>query len=222
MLRLAAGAYLPTRMTVLRRPEGGLVLHSPLAIDVALAKAIDERGEVKAIVAPNVLHHLFLKAAAERYPKATVLAPPGLEKKVPGLRYEPLPPSGGVSGLGEGFRVRRIEGVDKMAEHVFLHEASRSLLVTDFMFNVERTRGFTMKFFLWMMGAWGRPAQSRMWKLLAKDRAAAGRSAAEVLDWSFDRVVVGHGDVVAVDAKEHVAAATAWMRKDVRALAHAV
>ncbi|WP_157906438.1 MULTISPECIES: hypothetical protein [Sorangium] len=39
--------------------------------------ATAQSGEERALVAPSRLHHLFLKAASERWPRASVLGAPG-------------------------------------------------------------------------------------------------------------------------------------------------
>src|SRR5688572_18961325 len=118
-IRLPGGSNLPTRTTIVRQANGGLIVHSPLAFDDATAKEIDTLGEVKALVAPSCIHFLFLKAAMERWPKAHVLGAPGLERKVKGLSFEPLPQNGHADALGDDLRVRLIEGVPYITEHVF-------------------------------------------------------------------------------------------------------
>lgn len=209
---LPGGMSMPGRATILRLRDGQLVVHSPLAIDDATAEEMATLGEVRYLIAPNTYHWLFLKAAKERYPKARAFGPAGLEKKLGGFAFEHLPSSerGVVDGIG-GLRVGRIEGAPSMEEHVLLHEPSQSLIVTDLMFNVHDCSSFGMRFFLRVMGAWKKTTQSRMWRFLVKDRAAAARSAADLLSWDFSRVVVAHGDVVEDDARERARQALAWM-----------
>src|SRR5688572_9253937 len=86
-IRLPGGMNLPSRATIVRQADGGIIVHSPLAFDDATAKSIDALGEVKALVAPSCIHYLYLKASMERWPKAHVLAAPGLEKKMSGLSF---------------------------------------------------------------------------------------------------------------------------------------
>lgn len=201
-LELPLGMRLPSRSTIIRRSDGGLVIHSPLGFDEETAKAIDDLGEVKTIVAPSCIHYLFLEAATKRWPKARVLGAPGLEKKAPvkGVAFEPLPHEGVVDGLGEDLVVRRIDGVPYMTEHVFLHRPTGSLVVTDLVFNIHRCSSWGMRLYLRCMGAWEKTAQSAVWRVLTKDKSAAGESARAVLAWDFERLVVSHGDVVTENA----------------------
>ena len=66
---------------------------------------------------------------------------------------------------------------------------------------------------LWMAGVnKGKLAQSRLWRSLTKDRAAAGRSVEKMLEWEFERVVLAHGDFVeGNDARERTRRALWWM-----------
>jgi hypothetical protein len=128
--------------------------------------------------------------------------------KVP---FEPLPEDGVIDGVGDALRLLRIAGTPYMGEHVLFHQPSRSLVVSDLMFNVHACRGVGMELFFRCVGVWKRTAQSRFWRFLVRDRAAAATSAARVLDWDFERVVVAHGTVVEDDARARARQALAWM-----------
>ena len=209
----SAGFRMPVRATLLRLASGDLVLHSPLAIDDDLAKQIAALGPVKTIVASNCMHWTFVGAARMRYPDARLLGAPGLEAKL-GLPFDPLPESGSV--LDE-LRVQRVAGALKMNEHVFLHEPSRSLVVSDLVFNVHGGANLPMSIVLWLNGAYRKAAQSRVWRFVVKDRSAAAQSAEAILDWDFDRVVVAHGDVIEGEARTRLRAALSWMTKPAKA-----
>lgn len=199
---------MPARATFLRVDSGGLLVHSPLGIDDETASHIDALGEVRFLVAPKCMHWLFLKAARDRYPGAQVLGAPGLEKKLRGVPFEPLPESGRIPGAG-GVRVLRVQGAPIESEHAFFHENSRSLAVADLIFNIHATRSLVMQMRLRLGGAYRRTAQSRVWRFLVRDRAAAASSARTLLGW--DRVVVAHGEVVVDRARDHTVEALRWM-----------
>src|SRR5262249_58999931 len=57
-LKLAVGD-IGARMTVIRLADGGLFLHSPVPLDAATKRALDELGPVRVVVAPSKVHHLF-------------------------------------------------------------------------------------------------------------------------------------------------------------------
>jgi hypothetical protein len=105
-----------------------------------------------------------------------------------------------------------VDGAPSLREHAFFHAPSRSLVVCDLLFNVHACSSAGMRFFLRCAGAWNQPAQSRTWRFLVRDRAAASSSIERILGWDFARVVVAHGDVLEGDARRVVEDATRWMR----------
>jgi hypothetical protein len=68
------GFHYPTRMAVVRLRDGSLFIWSPIKLTDSLRSAVDAVGEVRHIVAPNSLHHLFLQEWKRAYPGAKVYA----------------------------------------------------------------------------------------------------------------------------------------------------
>jgi hypothetical protein len=81
------GVEIGTRMTCIRLVDGRLFLHSPVKLDPVLRNALDALGEVRAIVAPNRLHHLFLAEYITSYPGSSACAARSLSKKRPDLHF---------------------------------------------------------------------------------------------------------------------------------------
>ena len=76
-----AGFAYPTRMAVIRLSSGGLFVWSPVKLTDELRASVTALGEVRHIVAPNSLHHLFLPEWSRAFPAAALSAPPGLREK---------------------------------------------------------------------------------------------------------------------------------------------
>ena len=169
-VKLGAGAWLPLRMTVLV-DHGELTLVSPIAIDDELATKLAELGPVRTLLAPNLLHHNHVAAAKERYPDAQVLAAPGLAEKRADIEFDGTLATGPLSDELEAIL---IEGAPKLSEVVFLHRPSRTLVVTDLVFNIEDASGMSWLVLSVVSRALGRVEQSRLCHWLTKDRAAAG------------------------------------------------
>ena len=74
-------AEIGTRMTIVRLRDRGLFLHSPVKLELNLRQALYQLGEVRAIAAPNRVHHLFVADYLAAYPQAKSYAAPGLESK---------------------------------------------------------------------------------------------------------------------------------------------
>ncbi|WAM25700.1 DUF4336 domain-containing protein [Myxococcus sp. NMCA1] len=82
------GMDLGGRMTAVRLPDGGLWLHSPVRFSPEARAAVDALGPVRFLVAPNLMHHLYVRDWAAAYPDAKVAAPAALRRKRPDLRID--------------------------------------------------------------------------------------------------------------------------------------
>ena len=207
--RLPGGFRLPARMTAVRTEDGGVALISPVPIDDARARAIESLGEVRWLVAPSLLHHLYLGDAAARFPAAKVVAPRGLAGKRPDLRVDAVLEDGLPDALAACLDVLPVAGAPLLDEHAFFHRASRTLVVTDLVFNVREPRGLVANLMLWLVGAHGRLAQSRAWRFFVKAPAAYAASVERILATDASTLVMAHGEIVRERAREQLASVLA-------------
>ncbi|HWM86147.1 MAG TPA: DUF4336 domain-containing protein [Kofleriaceae bacterium] len=199
-LRLPGGAVLPLRSTLVRLPDRALLVYSPVAFDDATAAEIDALGEVAHIVAPNLAHHLHAPAAAARWPRATVHAARGVEAKQPGLRIDRWLPERDAS-WGDALDLELVGGAPRIGETVLFHRPSGTLICADFLFHVTEPANLRTRALLAMLGTGGqRLAQSRVWRMVRADRAAARASVDRILAWPIARVATCHGSPCAIDA----------------------
>lgn len=205
------GIHFPLRMTVLKLTGGGLLLHSPVAFDDATAAQIDALGPVRFIVAPNLFHHIHVGKAARRYPDATVLVAPGLEKKRSNLPPHTLFTDDLADPFGGEISWKVIDGCPQLNEVVMVHHPTKTLITGDLIFNLHEAHDAWTKLVYRMVGVWQKPAQSRMVRMATQDRAAAGAAVRHVLGWDFDRITVTHGHVVEGDGKRILEQGAAWM-----------
>lgn len=209
------GVQVGTRMTVVRLGDGGVWLHSPVPIDDALAAALAAIGPVRHIVAPNHLHHLFAGDAKRRYPEARLHVAPGLVQKRSDLEHDSIlapdvPPPWGTEILRHVVRGLRVLG-----EVVFFHVPTRTLVVSDLVFNFGRDAPWATRLFGRLTGTYGHvgcPLELRLFFI--SDEAAFGASIAAIAQWDFERIVVAHGDIAARDAKEAFRRAFAFLGRD--------
>ena len=61
---------LGTRTTLVRLSDGGLWLHSPGPLTPTIQTWLEQNGPLRAIVAPNLFHHMFLAETAAAFPDA--------------------------------------------------------------------------------------------------------------------------------------------------------
>jgi len=209
-LFLAGGVHFRGRMTVARLDDGNLVLHSPIPIDDQLARTLAELGPVKHVIAPNTFHHLHLTKVLERYPQALLHGPRALAAKRRELSFSDLS-SSTSSRWGDELVPLLHTGAPKFDEVVFHHAPSRTLIVTDYFFNIQECRGWLTPWVLRTSGAYKKFAQSRWYRWLVKDKAQARESAEQMLAWPFERIVPAHGEVVTENAHERAENALAWL-----------
>ena len=205
-------AEVGTRMTCIRLTRRRLLLHSPVKLDAALRQSLDALGEIKAIVAPNRLHHLFLAEYITSYPQARVYTAPSLRKKRPDLRI--------TSELGDEpqnewrgeIEQHLFRGAPPLNEVVFFHPATRTLVLTDLAFNISKNaaKRSPLFYWLWDVGHFGPHRFVRLRGI--RDRLAAGASVERILRWNFDRIIVSHGDVLESGGYEQFASAFAFLR----------
>jgi len=204
--------YFPVRMTLAKLADGRLWIHSPIAWTPELGAAVDGLGEVGWLVAPNVMHHMYLGEWASRYPSAQVYGAPGLAARRPDLSFHGELGGAGVPPWGDEVAQVLIAGIPKLNEVAFFHAASGALIVTDLVFNIHRWKGWVTGIVLIFSGARRKLAQSRLVRSMTNDRRAAAESARRMMAWPFVSVVPAHGDVVdGPDARDRMARAMAWM-----------
>jgi hypothetical protein len=184
------------RMTVVRLAGGGLWLHSPVAIDDALARELDALGAVRWIVAPNKVHFLFAAACAARHPAAALCGAPGLPEKRRELRFDHVLDKPGDAPWGREIPWLLFEGAPRINELVFLHPTSHTLVLTDLAFHLPAGARDGARLFHRLVGATGRFGPHRLVRSLIRDRERARASLRAMLAWDFDRVVVSHGEVL--------------------------
>jgi hypothetical protein len=206
-----AGLALGTRTTIARLADGGLWVHSPGPLDERLAGEVRALGPVRSLVAPNLFHHLYVSDWQAMFPDARTLAVPGLAEKQRALHIDETlarEPLAAWSGVIEQLQM---EGVPSLAEVVFLHVPSRTLVLTDLCFNMHHSNSRWTRIALRLNAAWRRFAPSRLFRLFIKDESALRAGIERILEWDFDRVVVAHGDVLESGGRDALRAAYRWM-----------
>ena len=196
-------------MTVIRLANGQLVLHSPVPIAPDLKQELDALGPVGFIVVPWA-HGKFAEEAARLYPAAQLLAAPEAPSRRKSLPFRgslgDQPPAAWTpdveTHLLAGFRLQEV---------VLFHRPSRSLVITDLCFHIQRSSSRLALWFFRANGMWQRFRPSRIIRAAAvSDRAALRRSLEQVLRWDFERVIPGHGDVI--ESGGPAALRAAWLR----------
>jgi hypothetical protein len=206
------GLELGRRMAVVRLRSGELLLHSPAELDGELRDALDGLGPVRFVVPASLLHgHLYMEQYRAAYPQAELFAAPGLAPRRKDLAFDGL--------LGDVADPRWAEDLDQAVflgnrffeEVVFLHRSSRSLIVGDTFFNLPPDASLRSR--LWTYGPRlrRRPGPTVPFRTATRARASARASVRRILQWDFDRIVVGHGEIVETGGRRAFAEGLGWL-----------
>lgn len=198
------------RMTVVRDDDGGLVVHSPVRLDDGIEAELRELGAPRVVIAPSLMHNLHLDEFRARFPDVPLVAAPAFAESNPMLVVDGELLREPWTDLGAGLTAHLVEGMPKLNEVVFVHAPSRSAIVADVVFNLGRERDLITRVALRLLGAYGHVARSRLLRSMIVDETAALASIDRILAQDFDRLVVGHGEIVETGGRNALAAA--WGR----------
>ena len=202
------GEYLGRNVSVIRLGSGELVIHSTAPFTPVDVAAISALGRPAYLVEALTLHDTFAKEGRAAFPDVPYYAPAGFSEIV-GFPTQDLaqPPAAWAGELD----VLELAGKSsKAVEYVFLHRPSRTLIVTDLVFNVTEEAPLGARLFATagvVGGAGHDTGMPRVEKFLVKDHEQFCRSVEALLAWDFDRVVVGHGEVIETGGKARLSEA---------------
>ncbi|MGH1341526.1 MAG: hypothetical protein ACRBN8_08245 [Nannocystales bacterium] len=197
------GLELGTRMTVLELGEG-LLVHSPVAVPPSVVENI---GTPRWAVAPNLFHHMYIgpwiDAGLDGW------GAPGLPDKRSDVRFEGVL-SSGTRPFGDEVETYVLRCFSMTNEVVLLHKPSRTLLVSDLVFNISRNAPWMTR--MAMRCAGGYPGCSvTILEKIGMRRDLAREDLAKIANWDFDRIVMAHGDVVETGGKQALLHAFRWL-----------
>jgi hypothetical protein len=210
------GLPLPVRMTVLRLRGGDLWLHSPTRFTPALLAELQALGRVRHLVAPDIAHWSYLSEWQRACPGTLTWAAPGLREraqvKKAGVRLDrDLDDEAPPEWAGELEQVV-VRGVG-FSEVDFFHAASRILVMTDLVQNLEPDKmPMAMRVFARCTGVsspGGTPLYLRL--ALRARRSQAGKAARRLVDWAPERVVFSHGRWFAENGTTELRRALGWL-----------
>ena len=205
----------PTRMTIVRLPDDGLWLHSPMAPDPGLVARVKALGTVRVLVAPNTLHYWWLADWAELFPEAAVFAPQALtrtaKKRLPSHQIFDET----RSSLWAGTIDQLVISSGILTEIVFFHRPSRTLILTDLIENFElsRVRSLWLRALLRIGGVVDPDGKSPLDMRLSfwGHRAEARSAVRTMLAWNPERVVLAHGRWYDRDGEHELRRAFRWV-----------
>jgi hypothetical protein len=207
------GFRYPTRMAVIRLPGDALFIWSPVALPEALRTAVDALGEVRYLIAPNALHHLFLGDWLRAYPGALVYAPPGLRARRKDIAFD--------GDLGDAPRPEWSDEIDQVVvrgnlittEVVFFHRRSRTVIFTDLIqhFSPSWFTGWRAVIAHLDLMTAPEPETPRKFRNTFVGRRTARAALRRILNWPAERVLMAHAPPVDSDGQAFIRRVFRWL-----------
>lgn len=208
-----AGFHYPTRMAVIRLAGGAIFVWSPTALSADLRTAVDALGEVRHLIAPNSLHHLFLGEWRRAYPAARLYAAPGLRGRRKDLDFDAdLEDSPPAEWSGEIDQVL-MRGNLITTEVVFFHRKSGTAIFTDLIQHFSPTwfSGWRAVVARLDLMAAAEPQVPRKFRNAFVGRRAARAALQRILAWPARRVLMAHAPPVEADGQAFIARTFRWL-----------
>jgi hypothetical protein len=206
------GIEVGRRMTVVRLRGGELWMHSPAPLTDELRASLASLGEPRFMVAASALHgHRFMEQYRDAYPNLELFAAPRLDRRRKDLAFDGL--------LGTTPDRRWGNELDQtvflghlLPEVLFCHRASRTLIVGDLLVHEARPGAPLATRLAWRLeGVYGSLGVPRSVRLATRSRRSALRSIGRIFSWDFDRIIVGHGQVLESGGKAAFERAMSWL-----------
>ena len=202
-----AGTQLRLRMTVVKLANGGLWVHSPTALSPELLEETEKLGSVSFIVGASNGHNIWLREWQNAFPDAVLYVSSGIPKKLKLTNYQVLDESNG--NIWKEDLVREyMPGVPFFSESVFLHDKTKSLIVSDLIQNHCDKRpsglaGLLTKYIFEPIGFKGMcVAPPLKIGFMIKDKPNFVLFIKRIQNRDFERIIVTHGDIIESNAKQ--------------------
>lgn len=199
------------QFVVVRLPDGRLWIQSPEPVDDAVRAALARLGPVAHVMAPSLWHDECLAPFQAAFPDAQFHGTPGMAEAHRALRFSHVLSDTPHPDWAAVIAQHHVRGMPRMNEVVFLHRPSRSLILSDLAMNVRAPADLAERLAFSLAGAWDRFGPTRLCRRLMRDRAAVRASIDQILQWDFDRIIVGHGTTIETGGREAFREAFAFL-----------
>lgn len=161
---------LPRTMTVFRMHDGGLWIHSAIALKPDAYRKLESYGPPKILVVPSTMHRLDAPAYKDRYPSMKVVCPEAATEKV--RQVVPVENSCENEFQGSEIVVHKMPGAKpiELAYDLPLSAGGKALVFNDLLVNVTDLKGVLGGFLklIGRVGAFRSPPSNKL--LLLNDR----------------------------------------------------
>jgi hypothetical protein len=182
------------RMTILET-QSGLLLYSPVALSAEHVASIRALGTVSDIVAPNQMHHMYLRDCIAIFPDANCWVAEGLLEKIGPVDGARILTPGVSFGTDSRLKTFTVTG-HRIQETLVFHEASGTLVTADMLYNYQSEQYAAEKLFFWMIGNYGRPNVAFYHRFSVKDKSSIRSMIDTIKGWPITRIIMSHGRLI--------------------------
>jgi hypothetical protein len=199
-----------TRMTVVCLANGDLFLHSPIKFDERLAKALCELGTPRHLVSPNQFHYAHIGEWATAFPGAISWASPRVRQRARARQVD-VKFTRDLDANPPGEWREEIEQLlfpgGYFKEFIFFHKASRTLILTDTIINLELDKiSEPWRTAAKLTGMYHPRGQiffgMKLPLLFQREKAKA--AIGKIYSWQPQRIVLSHGRCFDANANEAI------------------
>lgn len=190
------------KATIIRLSDNRLFIHSPVKLSPELKDEVDKLGTVSAVVAPNAYHMGFIAQWKKYYPNATFIAPVGTKEQKADVPFDQELGADNVADASyadDSLIQLHLPCAPGMAETVFFHKPSKTLVVTDLImpYPKEGVPWMTRLKHSVMVAAF-----NNIYKFIVlKNRGALDECLEKIEGWEFETLIPTHGQVLMKDDK---------------------
>lgn len=209
------GMSLERVMTIVRRGDGSLLLHSAIALDETRQRQLEQLGPIAAMVVPNAGHRLDAPAYKQRYPALSVFCPRNARSKVEQVvavdgTYDDYLDDGTI-------RFETLDGVDAAEGAMIVRSADGvSVVLNDVVMNMDKKKDLLGYFFTTLFGSAPGPRVSRLVRLVfVKDQPALRHHLERLAGLpQLTRLIVAHENVAhGADAAKALREAASYLKR---------
>jgi Domain of unknown function (DUF4336) len=200
-------------MAVIRLSNGDLFIWSPTQLTASLKADLEALGQVRHIVAPNSLHHLFLPEWKRAYPAAQLYAPPRLRRKREDIVFDADLGSASIPDWAGEIDQVVMQGNLITTEVVFFHVRSGTVIFADLIqqLPVNLISGWRSVLAKLDLMTEHEPSVPRKFRIAFVNRRAARVSLEHILAWPAERILMAHGSPVEDNARTYLRRAFGWL-----------
>lgn len=185
-----------TRMIVVRLTDGSLWINSPITASEDEMRSLEHLGPVRYLVAPVRFHVWRLSKWRDAFPDAETWGPSAVGSSLEGIAFDEILGSEPPIAWRRDLDQKIFRGIPYVDEAEFLHRASRTLIVGDYIQEPRSPVSYVT-----------RP----LVKFSSARRSEYRGSREHLLAWDFDKVILAHGPCVETSAKTYVEKALNWL-----------